>query len=106
MNAEGAKLWRRFLAHAARARAKPTFDAEERDWKLSTADQLREALQLAREEGEWLPIVKDVFSVGSNFNLTVPAHRSWFKAWAEAAPESLRSGLVNFVDHDKAPEQR
>jgi hypothetical protein len=107
MNAESAKLWRRFLAHAARARAKPTFDAEERDWKLSTADQLREALRSARDGGEWLPIVKEVFSIGgSNFNLTVPAHRDWFKAWAEAEPESLRNALVNFLDREKTPEHR
>src|SRR4051812_14898797 len=43
------QAWDRFLRHAAHAMQKPTFDLEERDDKLATAERLRAWLEAARE---------------------------------------------------------
>ena len=106
MKVERAQLWDQFLAHAKRARAKPTFDGEERDWKLSVAAQLRDAFEAARDGGDWVGIVNRVFSTGLDFNLTVPSHKKWFRTWAEAEPEALGAALAGFLNADAAPEER
>jgi hypothetical protein len=104
--AENGELWQRFLAHADRALAKPTFDAEERDLKIQIAAQLQAALATARDGGPWLPAVKAAFQEGQLMNLTVGSHRDWFKAWAAVDSESLRGALAAFLDQDAAVEQR
>jgi hypothetical protein len=98
--------WERFLAHCASARAKPTFDAEERDRKIAIAAQLREAFAMAGESGPWLDAVKAAFQEGLLIDLTVPRHRDWFRSWAAAGPESLAKALSGFLDRDANAEER
>jgi hypothetical protein len=106
MSSSNESLWTRFLAHSASARAKPTFDFEERDRKLEIAAQLEGALALARDRGPWLDAVKAAFQEGLLIDLTVPRHRDWFKAWAAADPESLASSLTGFLDRDSEARER
>jgi hypothetical protein len=61
MNPERGRQWERFLEYSALARAKPTFDAEERDWKLRIAERLQETFRAAREGGEWLELLKKAY---------------------------------------------
>ena len=75
-----ANNWGQFLAHVKRARAKPTFDAEERDLKVQIAAEVREALELARDGGDWLRAMNAAFQAGLLIDMTVRAHRNWFKA--------------------------
>jgi glycosyl transferase family 92 len=99
-------LWERFLAHCARARAKPTFDAEERDRKIKIAAQLRDAFAMTRDRGPWPDAVKAAFQEGLLIDLTVPSHRDWFKAWTAADPESLARALAGFLDRDANAQER
>jgi glycosyl transferase family 92 len=106
MKTKGTELWNRFLAHASRARGKPTFDAEERDPKLQVAEQLRLALTAAKERGDWSEAVLAALREGELSNLTSKGHRRWFKAWASADPESLRGALAAFLEPATKPEER
>lgn len=105
MSSSDAELWERFLAHAERALAKPTFDAEERAVKISVAATLRAAFASAREGGEWLQLVKQAFQDGLAVNMTTRAHRDWFKAWAAADAESLGGALAAFTDQGADAEE-
>ena len=106
VNAKTDRTWEQFLAHVKRARAKPTFDAEERDLKIRIAAQLRDALADARDGGDWLVAIKAAFQEGLLTGLTLRAHRDWFKAWAAAAPDSLSDALGAFTTADADPEER
>jgi hypothetical protein len=94
------------LAHAARARAKPTFDAEERDVKVRVAAQLRAALASANGSGEWEPAVRAAFQEGLLADMTVRAHRDWFKEWAAADSEALGAALGAFMSEGASAEER
>jgi hypothetical protein len=106
VNANGARMWQQFLAHVERARAKPAFDIEERELKIPIAEQLRAALASARDGREWLADVKAAFQEGLVINLTVRAHRDWFREWAAADPESLGRALGTFADSGSSAEER
>jgi len=106
VNADEARLWKQFLAHAKRARAKPTFDEEERNPKTQIAEQFRAALANARNGNEWLPAIKTAFQQGLLFNLTVRAHRDWLREWAAADPESLGHALGAFTDSAIGADER
>jgi hypothetical protein len=106
VNADETRLWDQFLAHAKRARAKPTFDTEEREPKIQIAEQFRAALAVARDGGEWLPAVKAALQGGLLINLTVRAHRDWFREWAATDPELLGQALGGFVDATVSAEER
>src|SRR5688572_26316815 len=104
---QSGKRWERFLEHAASARAKPTFDAEERDWKLAIADRMREALQAARDGGDWLSLANAVYRRGDLVRYTSSwAYKQWFNAWATADPESARRALAAFLDPASEAEER
>jgi Glycosyltransferase family 92 len=45
----GENRWANFIDWARRARAKPSFDAEERDYRLAVAAAVRDLIQLARQ---------------------------------------------------------
>jgi len=98
--------WARFLEHAARAFTKPTFDDEERDWKLDVAARLGPALDDARAGREWLRGLRAAFRAGNANSLTVPAHRAWLAAWAAHDVEGLRAALGGFCDRDLDPAAR
>jgi glycosyl transferase family 92 len=107
MNLESGKRWERFLEYAALARVKPTFDVEERDWRLSIAERMQEALRAAREGGDWLALLSAVYRKPELARFASPwAHGEWFNALATANPESARSALAAFSDTVTEAEKR
>jgi hypothetical protein len=101
MKAGTRQRWDRFLEHAARVRAKPTFDTEERDWKLPMANQLGEALRAARDGGDWLSPLDTAFRAGGHFRFVAWRQaRDWFAGWAAADPEYSRLALAAFLHTD------
>jgi hypothetical protein len=97
---------RRFFAYAVRARAKPAFDVEERDWKPGIAAQLTAAIEAAAAKGDWLSALRAAFNAGTPFGLTSPAHKRWLLGWAEANAESARRALAVFGEGPATAEER
>jgi glycosyl transferase family 92 len=107
MKAGTRQQWARFLEHAALARAKPTFDIEERDWKLSMADRLRGALRVASDGEDWLSPLDAAFHSGDYFDfLTWRRAWDWFADWGAADPEASRHALTAFLDADSEAAAR
>src|SRR5688572_5288745 len=99
MNRESGRQWQRFLEHAALARAKPTFDAEERDWKLAVAGRVQEALRATRDgDSDWLAPLNSVYLHPASRFVASRADVEWLSAWAEAEPDSARQALAAFLD--------
>jgi Glycosyltransferase family 92 len=91
----------RFLDYAARARANPHFDLEERDHRLDVAQRIRGMLDGARE-GSLEPRmgVRTVFRGqygGRPYSLTGPAQHRWLQAWADSDADTLMRGLIGFT---------
>jgi Glycosyltransferase family 92 len=100
----------RFLEYAARARANPHFDLEERDHRLDIAQRIRGMLDGARD-GSLLPQpgVRTVFRGqygGRPYSLTGPQHNRWLLLWANADGESLMQGLLAFTEPELHAEAR
>ena len=100
----------RFLEYAARARANPHFDLEERDHRLDIAQRIRGMIDGARE-GSLLPQpgVRTVFRGqygGRPYSLTGPQQHRWLQAWANADGESLMRGLLAFTEPGQDAEAR
>jgi hypothetical protein len=104
-----AQRWERFLAYAARARAKPTFELEERDFKLQVAEGLRKVLELAREGAGWLEAVEQVFCsrfADRWYDLTAPNENEWLRGWASSDEESSSKALAQFLDLEQSAVDR
>src|SRR6185436_1767358 len=100
----------RLLEYAARARANPHFDLEERDHRLDIAQRIRGMIDGARE-GSLLPQpgVRTVFRGqygGRPYSLTGPQQHRWLQAWANADGESLMRGLLAFTEPGQDAESR
>lgn len=100
----------RFLEYAARARANPHFDLEERDHRLDIAQRIRGMLDAARD-GSFFPqpAVRTVFRGqygGRPYSLTGPQHNRWLQAWAIADEGSLMQALVAFTEPGADAESR
>ena len=106
MNPESGTQWQRFLEHAALARAKPTFDPEERDWKLAMAGRLQETLRVAKEGGDWLSSLDAVYRNTSFRVISSRADIDWLKTWAGREPEAARSALAPFLEEAIGAEER
>jgi hypothetical protein len=91
----------RFLAYAAHARTKPTFDEEEREYKLEIAQRLRGMLRAASQGSlEPQPGVATVFAgrfSGRKYELTSNEQNAWLRSWAAADGESLMQALAQFL---------
>ena len=97
----------RFLAYAARARANPKFDLEEREHRLEIAERLRGMLEAVRdgyfslvpraEHADPLPTVFFGTYGARPYALTLESEHAWLKAWAAADKDSLRDALIAFV---------
>jgi Glycosyltransferase family 92 len=97
----------RFLAYAARARANPKFDLEEREHRLEIAERLRGMLEAVRdgyfslvpraEHADPLPTVFLGTYGARPYALTLESEHAWLKAWAAADKDSLRDALIAFV---------
>jgi hypothetical protein len=89
-----------FLDYAARTRANPKFDLEERSHRLEIAERLRGLLDATRGGSLLLqPSVNTVFrgQFGSRpYSLTIDHQNQWLKDWAAADEESLAEALIEF----------
>ena len=106
--AAGSEAWSLFLRYAARARAKPTFDAEERDHRLALAASVRQLLEGARvsEGADWAFDVTVLDPAGPPYFLVPPPARDWLSGWVSAGATSLREALAGFVEEDLSPQAR
>ena len=97
---------RRFLEYAALARSKPSFDVEERDWKLELAARLQ-ALALSDEGGDdWPARLIDPLIRRRPPHVMPTRTRGWLRQWASSDPESLRQALAHFGDSSLDPIER
>jgi glycosyl transferase family 92 len=101
--------WGPFLAYAAHARSKPTFDVEERDPRLDLARRLRELIAKAAEDHSALTLddlrpPDEAFSHRVSF--TPLECDQWLNAWAHADGTSLARALARFRDADLDVGQR
>lgn len=89
-------MLKRLAPYAARAMAKPTFDVDEREWRLDIAARLRAAVEAARAGGAWLEALDAATRRFRDQWYGAPrAHEiEWLKMWASTDPESLRSALA------------
>jgi hypothetical protein len=97
---------RRFLDYAALARSKPSFDVEERGWKLALAKTLH-ALATSNAGGDDWPtrLVEPLIRYRPPY--VVPGRaRAWLREWAEADPGAVRRGLAPFGDPSLDPIER
>jgi hypothetical protein len=91
----GESRWTDFIEWARFARAKPTFDREERDYRLRVAAALRELIGAARAGrplGEPVTAVRERL-IESHDTLVAPAQGARLAAWAERDEEGLRQAL-------------
>ncbi len=86
--------WDRFLEYARFARAKPSFDAEDRDKPLAVADVLRAMLAEAGRGGDWFRLSKEIVRRERFSDLAVIGRTRWFDDWARADGDSLAGALA------------
>lgn len=103
--------WESFLAYVARARAKPGFDAEQRELKLAYAGRLTRVLEIAREGGDWLGEFNSTtsqrgFAGYASSELTERHQDRWLATLAAAAPEPVRQAMAGFLDRQEDPVGR
>jgi hypothetical protein len=98
--------WSRFLEYAARARSKPAFDVEEREWKLEVAEKLRSALAASMADMDRLPELLKLLKRPRLPHLIADKQRKWLREWVRSDPESLRRVLTSFCDPSLDPIER
>jgi hypothetical protein len=108
-----AQRWERFLEYVLRARAKPTFDVEERERRLQLAEGLERVLAAARQGGPWLEIFDSVtgpllnrFHVDLIYPLIPLGEANQFKAWGASGDAELPRSLSGFLDSTQTPVER
>ena len=99
--------WGRLLEYLARARSKPTFDAEERDYRLEIAEELRDIVRVAGEGGAWTEridaVLTGVFG-GRRYDLTERRHNRWIRNLPSRG--ALGRALGRFTDTGADPVER
>ena len=97
--------WRRFFAWVGRCREIPEFDTQERDYKLSVAEDIARVRQavLAADE-DWLSQLAKVFHSSRN-NLTTWRSHEPVLAWLEEHPEKGRDALRGLWDDLNADDK-
>lgn len=95
--------WERLLGYLRRARARSTFDDEERAYRLEVASELRGVLELAGEGGPWRERLDNVlkgFFAGRRYDLTSARLRVWLReaATSEAFGDAVRLFLDPATD--------
>ena len=103
-----ARRWDQFLSFLDRARSKPTFEAEEREYRLQIAEELRQALQTS-PDAALIDAVEAVFErsrPGRAYDLTEPLISRWLSRWGRAPDSSLPAVLHGFADSGADPLER
>ena len=98
----GKDAWKRFLEFSSWARAKPSFDVEEREPKLELARALRPVLEVAREGNSWLPELEQtrilqghlpgMIAAPIPLGFVGPELSRLFRAWASVDEAAARAG--------------
>jgi hypothetical protein len=99
--------WARLLEHLGRVWSSPTFEAEERTYRLEIAKELRRSVELASAGGEWTKQIDAVLSgVYGNrrYDLTVHLYRRWIRTLP--SPEELGLAIGGFLDAGSDPVER
>lgn len=104
----GEERWTDFIEWARRARAKPTFDAEERAYRLAVADAVRELVGAA-EEGR--PLAELARAVGrrvmdSRYTMLPARPLEQLAIWAEDDRDALARALQAFARGGDDPVER
>jgi Glycosyltransferase family 92 len=102
------KRWTDFIAWARRARAKPTFDLEEREYRLAVAAAIRDLVTAARE-GDSLqsPAAAVVERVADSIEPLLPRRQiGQLAKWAADDEEGLARTLRAVADEADHPEAR
>ena len=88
--------WQRLVEYLRRARSKPTFDREERVYRLEIAAELRQVLELAVGGAAWqerMRKAQKAHFAGRKYDITRPEHWRWLEAIpAEAFDSFLEAG--------------
>jgi Glycosyltransferase family 92 len=96
--------WERLLEFLRRAWSSPTFDSEERAYRLEIVEELRRVIRLASEREPWTEpfdaILTGVFR-GRRYDLTEWLHRRWIRNLPAA--ESFGLALGSFLDPGPDP---
>src|SRR5206468_2818834 len=100
------KAWKAFLGWLQRFRAIPSFDEDERTYKLELAAKVRQARDalLAKDNG-WIDVLKQAFHDGSN-NLTQWQVHEKFLTWLDNDRNASASALRALWGSDEAPAER
>jgi glycosyl transferase family 92 len=103
-----AERWSAFLAYAARALGKPTYEEEERIPRLRVAAELREAVALAAAGGDWQASLRScLFSAAyPSADLTTVAQNEWLESWLVTGDPRLEAAVAGFGQPDTPPEER
>ena len=99
--------WERLRDYLRRARANPTFEAEQRAYRIEIAQELRRIVQLAHEGGPWTGPFEAVLSGvqgGRRYDLTELRHRRW--VWNLPDPDAMGRALGCFLDASSDPVER
>jgi hypothetical protein len=101
--------WERLVEYCRRARSMPAFDAEERDYRLEIAQELRRMMELAVQGGPWRERFEtmhrsSLFGRSRKYDLTERRHRSWVKRLR--SPEALGLAMERFLDPSADPLER
>jgi glycosyl transferase family 92 len=103
-----ARRWHQFLSFLERARSKPAFEAEEREYRLHIAEELSHALRVSPDSA-LIDAFENVFErprPGREYDLTDPKDSQWLLRWGRAPGSSLPAILRGFADSGADPMTR
>ncbi|MBP9024745.1 MAG: AAA family ATPase [Phycisphaerae bacterium] len=90
--------WDDFIDWARRFYESPTFDRDERDYKLEIAQQIAAAREsVTQNSADWFETLKSAFTQPRN-NLTAWRVHDRFLQWCNANPNDARSALLRIWD--------
>jgi hypothetical protein len=103
-----AERWKDFIEWARRARAKPTFDREERDYRLAVAAAVRDLTEAARDG---LPLAERIAAVGERARasrevILPPRVFGELRAWVDSEPARAARALRPFASLAADPAAR
>jgi hypothetical protein len=89
--------WERLVPHLAHARAKPTWEVEEREPRLALVDRFRRALEVTEPSEMPARVERLAPATRNRFALLLPQDLGWLQAWAADDPRSLEEALASFT---------
>ena len=99
--------WGRLLEYLSQARARPSFETEERQYRLAIAEEVREIMGLAAAGGEWRQRLEAVFTGLFNrrrYDLTDLSPRRWVRTFP--SPGALEAAMKLLLEMKSAPAER